>query len=91
MKVLEQIPGMSDTELATLRSNAERLAKDGSAAQKAQAASVLESVNAMIGQRNAAKREALAERRAQTLASRPATPKKPRAKKAKAAAAEPAA
>jgi hypothetical protein len=84
MKVLEQIPGMSDTELATLRSNAERLSKDGTATQKVQAVSVLETVNALIGQRNAAKREAMAERRAQALAERPATPKKPRAKKAKA-------
>ena len=32
MKVLEQIPGMSDTELATLRTNAERLSKDGTVA-----------------------------------------------------------
>jgi len=86
MKVLEQIPGMSDTELATLRSNAERLSKAGTAAQKAQATSVLETVNAQIGQRNAAKREALAERRAQALAERPPTAKKPRAKKAKAEA-----
>ena len=86
MKVLEQIPGMTDAQLATLRSNAERLSKDGTAAQKAQAASVLETVNAQIGQRNAAKREALAERRAQAASEKPASAKKPRAKKAKAAA-----
>jgi hypothetical protein len=79
MKVLEQIPAMSDIQLATLRSNAERLSKDGTAAQKAQAVSVLESVNAQIGQRNAAKREAMAERRAQAAADKPA--KKPRSKK----------
>jgi hypothetical protein len=85
MKVLEQIPAMSDIQLATLRSNAERLSKDGTAAQKAQAVSVLESVNAQIGQRNAAKREAMAERRAQAAADKPA--KKPRSKKKAAEAA----
>ncbi len=79
MKVIEQIPGMSDAELATLRSNAERLAQSGTAAQKTAAASVLETVMAQIGVRNAAKREALAERRAQAAAA----PKKPRAKKVK--------
>jgi len=83
MKVLEQIPAMSDADLATLRSNAERLSKAGTAAQKAAAASVLETVNAQIGQRNAAKREALAERRAQLAAERPPGAKKPRPKKAK--------
>ena len=88
MKVLDQIPAMSDAELATLRSNAERLSKAGTAAQKAAAVSVLETVNAQIGQRNAAKREAMAERRAQAAAERPPTAKKPRTKKAKAAAAE---
>jgi hypothetical protein len=82
MKVLEQIPAMTDAELATLRSNAERLSKAGTAAQKQAAVSVLETVNAQIGQRNAAKREALAERRAQAAADKPATPKKPRKKKA---------
>jgi hypothetical protein len=85
MKVLEQIPAMTDSQLATLRSNAERLSKDGTAAQKTQAASVLESVNAQIGQRNAAKREALAERRAKAAADKP--PAAPRAKKSKKAAA----
>jgi hypothetical protein len=84
MKVIEQIPAMSDSELATLRSNAERLSKAGTTAQKAAAVSVLESVNAQIGQRNAAKREAMAERRAQAAAERPPSTKKPRAKKAKA-------
>ena len=84
MKVLEQIPAMTDAQLATLRSNAERLSKDGTAAQKAQAVSVLETVNAQIGQRNAAKREALAERRAQAAADKPPSAKKARAKKAKA-------
>ncbi|MBI3515195.1 MAG: hypothetical protein HY060_14215 [Proteobacteria bacterium] len=84
MKVLEQIPAMSDAELATLRSNAERLSKAGTTTQKAQAVSVLETVNAQIGQRNAAKREAMAERRAQAAADKPATPKKTRAKKVKA-------
>jgi hypothetical protein len=84
MKVIEQIPAMSDAELANLRNNAERLSKDGTAAQKAAAASVLESVISQIGRRNAAKREALAERRAQVALTKPA--KKPRAKKAKAAA-----
>ena len=86
MKVLEQIPAMTDAQLATLRSNAERLSKDGTAAQKAQAVSVLETVNAQIGQRNAAKREALAERRAQAAADKPPSAKKSRAKKAKPAA-----
>jgi hypothetical protein len=81
MKVLDQIPAMTDSQLATLRSNAERLSKDGTAAQKTAAASVLESVNAQIGQRNAAKREALAERRAKAAADKP--PPAPRAKKAK--------
>jgi hypothetical protein len=84
MKVLDQIPAMSDAELATLRSNAERLAKTGTAAQKTAAASVLETVNAQIGQRNAAKREALAERRAQAAAERP--PSKKARKKAAAEA-----
>jgi len=83
MKVLEQIPAMTDTQLATLRSNAERLSKDGTAAQKTAAASVLEQVNAQIGQRNAAKREALAERRAKAAADKP--PSASRAKKKKAA------
>ena len=83
MKVLDQIPAMTDAQLATLRTNAERLSKDGTAAQKTAAASVLESVNAQIGQRNAAKREALAERRAKASAEKPA---RPRSKKAKAAA-----
>jgi hypothetical protein len=83
MKVLEQIPAMSDSELANLRSNAERLAKDGTATQKVQAVSVLESVNVHIGQRNAAKREAMAERRAQAAADKPPSVKKPRAKKVK--------
>ncbi len=83
MKVIEQIPAMSDADLATLRSNAERLSKAGTAAQKAAAASVLETVNAQIGQRNAAKREALAERRAQLAAERPPSAKKARAKKPK--------
>ena len=83
MKVIEQIPGMTDTQLATLRSNAERLSKDGTAAQKAQSVSVLEAVNAAIGQRNAAKREAMAERRAQAAADKPA--KKPRSRKKAAA------
>jgi hypothetical protein len=88
MKVLEQIPAMTDTQLATLRSNAERLSKDGTSAQKTAAASVLESVNAQIGQRNAAKREAMAERRAKAAADKPpATPRAPRAKKTKAKAA----
>jgi hypothetical protein len=85
MKVLEQIPAMTDAELATLRSNAERLSKAGTAAQKQAAASVLETVNAQIGQRNAAKREALAERRAQAAADKPPTVKKARKKKAAAA------
>ena len=82
MKVLEQIPAMTDAELATLRSNAERLSKAGTAAQKQAAASVLETVNAQIGQRNAAKREALAERRAQAAADKPPAAKKARKKKA---------
>jgi hypothetical protein len=86
MKVIEQIPAMSDADLATLRSNAERLSKAGTAAQKAAAASVLETVNAQIGQRNAAKREAMAERRAQAAAERPPSAKRPRTKKAKAEA-----
>jgi hypothetical protein len=89
MKVIDQIPGMSDTQLATLRSNAERLSKDGTATQKAQAVSVLETVNAQIGQRNAAKREALAERRAQAAAEKPA--RKPRSKKKAAEASDDAA
>jgi len=89
MKVIDQIPAMTDTQLATLRSNAERLSKDGTAAQKAQAVSVLETVNAQIGQRNAAKREALAERRAQAAADKPA--KKPRSKKKVEAASDDAA
>ena len=85
MKVLEQIPAMTDTQLATLRSNAERLSKDGTSAQKTAAASVLESVNAQIGQRNAAKREAMAERRAKAAADKPPSTRAPRAKKTKAA------
>ena len=81
MKVIEQIPAMSDADLATLRNNAERLSKAGTATQKAQAASVLEAANAQIGQRNAAKREALAERRAKAAADKP--PAAPRARKTK--------
>ncbi len=87
MKVIEQIPGMTDTQLATLRSNAERLSKDGTTAQKAQSVSVLEAVNAQIGQRNAAKREAMAGRRAQAAADKPA--KKPRSRKKAAEAVAP--
>jgi hypothetical protein len=85
MKVIEQIPAMTDTQLANLRSNAERLSKDGTSAQKTAAASVLESVNAQIGVRNAAKREAMAERRAKAAADKPPTTRAPRAKKAKVA------
>jgi hypothetical protein len=90
MKVIEQIPAMTDTQLATLRSNAERLSKDGTAAQKTQAVSVLESVNAQIGVRNAAKREAMAERRAKAAAEKPPSTRS-RAKKPKKAAVEGAA
>ncbi|GGF11455.1 hypothetical protein GCM10011611_16400 [Aliidongia dinghuensis] len=65
--MVDRIPGLTDEALATLRQNALRLEANGTAQQRAAAASMLPAINAEFDARTAAK---LDERRTAAAASR---------------------
>lgn len=77
MSLIEKIPDMSDQEVVNLLANARRLSTSGSDKQKADAQELLPVLEETAAQRQAAKVEAAAAKRAAL--------RKPKAKTAKAA------
>ena len=89
MDVMDKLPTMADDALGNLRTNAERLERVGSAAQRASAASLLPAIKDEQSARKDAKLERQAQaRRDAAPAKAAATPRKPRASAKTAKAAE---
>jgi hypothetical protein len=82
MTLLDKIPLLNDSALKNLLDNARRLEISGSVRQKAEIAELLPALEAEVAARKAVKLEAAAEKRGAAK-----KPPKPRAAKAKAAAA----
>jgi hypothetical protein len=72
MDVAAGLPTMEDTALAVLHANAERLMRNGTAAQQSAAAALMPSIQAEIGSRNAVKLSRKADAVAARRASRAA-------------------
>ena len=80
--MIDRIPSLDDAGLAALGANAERLAREGTEAQKTEAAELLPEIRGEMARRSAAKLTAMREKRAAVQAERPAKAKpaaKPRA------------